>query len=209
MNEVPRRVWWDFVASQPQAMVESCLVEGERMSELSEYLEGTIDFSTFSVESLESANKAMRALANAQRRIDERRELVLAEARKLDDWFLTASKSDQQTVTFFTESLKNYMVKVRQESGEKSLSLPDGEISSRSIPAKAQVSDLDVFLKWCLENGREAWIRTKESADLEALKEGVEFSGDLVVDVLTGEAIDGLVGVEADISVKVSVTGQS
>lgn len=178
------------------------------MSELSEHLaqDPDFDFSTFSIDSLEGANLAMRKLANAQRRIDEKRELAMKEAAKISDWFNTSTKSDHDTVTFFENSLKAYMQRVRDESGEKSLSLPDGEISSRAVPAKAEVSDLDVFLKWCLENHREAWIRTKETANLEAMKSEVEFSGDLVVDSVSGEVVDGLVAIEAGISVSVKVS---
>lgn len=176
------------------------------MSDLSDHLEGEpVDYSAFTIENLESANRAMRKLANAQARIEAKRELALKEAAKISDWFNTSTKSDADTVRFFEESLKSYMIKVRAETGEKSISLPDGEVSSRTINAKAEVSDLEVFLKYCLEHGREAWIRTKESANLEALKGEVEFSGDLVVDSLTGEAIDGLVAIEADIAVSVKL----
>jgi phage host-nuclease inhibitor protein Gam len=183
------------------------------MSDLSDHLEGEpVDYSAFTIENLESANRAMRKLAAAQKRIDERTELVMNEARRLSDWANVANKSDQRDVTFFGESLKAYVLKLREEThGEtKSLSLPDGEITSRSIPAKAQVTDLEVFKKWCYDNGREAWIRTKEteSANLEALKGDVEFSGDLVVDAASGQVIDGLSYVEADIAVSVKLAGE-
>ena len=178
------------------------------MSDLSDHLEGEpVDYSAFTIENLESANRAMRKLAAAQKRIDEKRALALSEAARISEWCNAATKSDVETVRFFENSLKAYVIKLREEThGEtKSLSLPDGEVSSRTINAKAEVSDLEVFLKYCLEHGREAWIRTKESANLEALKGEVEFSGDLVVDSLTGEAIDGLVAVEADIAVSVKL----
>ena len=138
------------------------------MSDLSDHLAGEIDRSAFSIDSLESANLAMRHLANAQRRINEKRELALAEARRISDWVNTATHTDLETARFFENSLKAYMEKVRAESGEKSLSLPDGEVHSRHLPAKAEVADIEVFVKWCLDNHREAWIRTKESANLDA-----------------------------------------
>ena len=178
------------------------------MSDLSDHLEGEpVDYSVFTIENLESANRAMRKLAAAQKRIDERTELVMNEARRLSDWANVANKSDQATVTFFENSLKAYVIKLREEThGEtKSLSLPDGEISSRTINAKAEVVDKDLFLKWCENNERGQWVRVTLSPDLSALKGEVEFSGDLVVDSLTGESIDGLVAIEADIAVSVKL----
>ena len=92
------------------------------------------------------------------------------------------------------------------DDGRKSLVLPDGVIESRTINAKAQVTDKELFLKWCLANHREGWIRTKEEPNLEALKEGVEFDGEFVIDSQTGEIVEGLVVLEADIAVKVTAS---
>lgn len=172
---------------------------------LEEFLTGEVDYQTFSVDSLSSASSAIKRLSIAQRKIDAIKEEAEAEVRKIAEWVERATKGPQQDVTFFSESLKAWMLRVREETGEKSVELPDGSITSRSIPEKVQVSDLDVFKKWCYDNGREAWIRVKEteSANLEALKGDVEFSGELVVDSASGEVIDGLTVVEADISVKV------
>ena len=176
------------------------------MSDLSDHLEGEpVDYSAFTIENLESANRAMRKLANAQARIEAKRELALKEAAKISDWFNTSTKSDADTVRFFEESLKNYMMKVRAETGEKSISLPDGEVSSRTINAKAEVVDKDLFLKWCENNERGQWVRVTLSPDLSALKGEVEFSGDLCIDTLTGEIVEGLLAIEADIAVSVKL----
>ena len=178
------------------------------MTELQTHLEGEpVDYSVFTIENLESANRAMRKLAAAQKRIDERTELVMNEARRLSDWANVANKSDQRDVTFFGESLKAYVIKLREEThGEtKSLSLPDGDISSRTINAKAEVVDKDLFLKWCENNERGQWVRVTLSPDLSALKGEVEFSGDLCIDTLTGEIIEGLAAIEADIAVSVKL----
>ena len=174
--------------------------------ELQTHLEGEpVDYSAFTIENLESANRAMRKLANAQARIEAKRELALKEAAKISDWFNTSTKSDADTVRFFEESLKSYMMKVRAETGEKSISLPDGEVSSRTINAKAEVVDKDLFLKWCENNERGQWVRVTLSPDLSALKGEVEFSGDLCIDTLTGEIVEGLVAIEADIAVSVKL----
>ena len=176
--------------------------------ELQTHLEGEpVDYSVFTIENLESANRAMRKLAAAQKRIDEKRALALSEAARISEWCNAATKSDVDTVRFFENSLKAYVIKLREEThGEtKSLSLPDGEVSSRTINAKAGVADKDLFLKWCENNERGQWVRVTLSPDLSALKGEVEFSGDLVVDSLTGEAIDGLVAIEADIAVSVKL----
>ena len=173
---------------------------------LEEFLTGEVDYQTFSVDSLSSASNAIKRLSIAQRKIDAIKEEAEAEKAKVDEWVERATKGPQRDVTFYSESLKAWMLRVREETGEKSLSLPNGELSSRSLPAKAQVTDLATFIKWCHNNGRESWVRVKEEANLSELKEFVAVDGDMVVDTQSGEVIDGLVGIEADVSVKVDVT---
>lgn len=179
------------------------------MSELEEYLaepEPEFDYATFRVDSLSRASWAIKKLSVAQRRINEVKLEAMAEIDKVNDWAVHATKSARDDETFFTNALKGFMLRERESEGTKSIVLPDGEVTSRAIPAKAEVSDKELFFKYCHENGRELWIRTKEEPDLASLKDGVSFSGDAVVDDLTGESIPGLVGIEADISVSVKVS---
>lgn len=177
--------------------------------DLQEHLAETpVDFieESWRIDGFETANWAMRKLKAAQERLDTINRQAMDEAAKISDWANRVAKAPLRDKTYFENALIDYMVRLRAATGEKSLVLPDGEVNSRSIPAKAQVSDLETFVKWCLENGREGWVRTKESANLDALKEEVAISGDMVVDTVSGVVIDGLMGVDADISVSVKVS---
>ena len=183
---------------------------GRTMSDgLEAFLTGEVDYQTFSVDSLSSASNAIKRLSVAQRKIDAIKEEAEAEVRKIAEWVERATKGPQQDVTFFSESLKAWMLRVREETGEKSVELPDGSIHSRELKAKPQVQDKELLIKWAQNNGREAWLREKLEVNLEALKDDVTIDGDLVVDSLTGEIVEGVVVVEADISVKIYVTGAS
>ena len=159
---------------------------------------------TFRVDSDELAQWAFRKLKIAQQRIDDIAQQSKDERAKIDNWEALVSKSPLRDITFFENQLKDYAAKVR-DGGRKTLVLPDGEVHSRSIPAKAAVSDKDVALKWCHEN-RPEWIREKEELNLAALKDEVEFNGDLVIDKHTGEVIAGLVAIEADVVFNVVVS---
>ena len=176
------------------------------MSELQDFLttDPAFDYSTFSIDSLSRASWAIRKLSLAQKRINEIQAEAQAEIDKVNEWVESATKSARQDKEFFENSLKAYMIRLREEEGEKSLSLPDGEISSRSVPAKARVSDLGVFLKWAEETGHRQWVRVKKEADLTALHKHVRFEGDAVLDSETGEVIEGLLAIDADVSVTVT-----
>jgi phage host-nuclease inhibitor protein Gam len=86
------------------------------------------------------------------------------------------------------------------------LTFPDGDVTSRVVHSKAAVADLGVFLKWAEETGHTQWVRIKKEADLSAIKDHVEFSGDVVTESETGEVIDGLIHVEGDVSVSIKIS---
>ena len=177
------------------------------MTELDDALEQSpTDFANFSIESLNAAQWALRKLGSAQKKIDEALALASDEHARIAAWAEHATQQARDDVTFYENALKAYMLRVREESGEKSLDLPNGTITSRSIPAKAEVSDVDVFLKWATDNGHAEFTRTKVTPDLSALKGAVTFDGDLVILSETGEVVDGLLAIEEDVSVKVVVS---
>ena len=162
----------------------------------------------FTVADDSAANWAMKKLAVSQRRIDAIKRQAHDEVERIERWVAHATKSDQATVDYFTEALANYVKRVREEDGRKSLSLPDGTVRSREVKESFKVEDLDTFVKWVEQSPDlvNKWLRTKVEANVQAVKAGVFYSGGLGVDAATGETIDGLSHVEGSISVSVEVS---
>jgi phage host-nuclease inhibitor protein Gam len=159
------------------------------------------------IDGFETANWAMRKLKAAQERLDAINRQALDEAAKISDWANRVSAGPLRDKTYFENALAHYLLELRRaDENTKSLVLIDGEVNSRSVPAKAVVSDADVFKKWASDNGHPEFIRIKSEVDLSALKDAVRFDGDLVILEETGEVIDGLLGIEADVSVTVHVS---
>lgn len=180
------------------------------MSELQDELaQDPPDFSfeePWRIDGFETCQWAMRKLKVAEERLEEIRSQALAEAAKISDWANRVSKSPLRDQTYFTNALRDYMIRVREETDQKSLDLPDGRVESRAIPEKAEVLDADVFKKWASDNGHPEFIRIKTEVDLSALKDAVKFDGDLVILEATGEVIDGLTAIQSEVSVKVTVS---
>lgn len=180
------------------------------MSELSEHLtQNPVDFAveTFLVDDDRKAEWALRKLKVAIERLDDINRQAVEEIAKVEDWRELVSKTHKQTVTYFENQLRDYMLRVRKEDEDrKSIVLPDGTIESRAVPAKASVSDRELVIKWALANNREGWVREKLEVNLEAMKGALSFSGESVIDSATGEIVEGLVAIEADVSVSVKVT---
>jgi phage host-nuclease inhibitor protein Gam len=160
---------------------------------------------TFVINDESQALWAMRKLAVSQRRIDTVQRQAKDEIDRVAAWVEQATRADKVTVLYFEEILTSYMLRLRDE-GRKSLILPDGEIKSRETPSRAVVEDLDVFIKWAKESHPE-FIRTKEEADLNAMKQ-VSMAGGGMYMTLDGEVIEGIKAVEGSVSVSFDINGK-
>jgi phage host-nuclease inhibitor protein Gam len=160
---------------------------------------------TFVINDESQALWAMRKLAVSQRRIDTVQRQAKDEIDRVAAWVEQATRADKVTVLYFEEILTSYMLRLRDE-GRKSLILPDGEIKSRETPSRAVVEDLDVFIKWAKESHPE-FIRTKEEADLNAMKQ-VSMAGGGMYMTLDGEVVEGIKAVEGSVSVSFDINGK-
>ena len=161
----------------------------------------------FTINSEEEALWAMRKLAQAQRRIDEVKRLAQVELDRINTWIEKNTSSNQREVSFYETALSDYLIAVREDSadGRKKLDFPDGVVSSRITPSKVDVADSEAFLAWAEANGHSDWVRTKREANVSVIKQGVDFSGESVIDPITGSTVAGLNHVEGGYSVTVKV----
>jgi phage host-nuclease inhibitor protein Gam len=184
--------------------------------ELGEYLDDagkpegftSTEDTNFAVNNDDEALWAIRRLAVAQRRIDEVKRLAQIELDRINLWVSDKSRSSEHEIEYFERVLGEYLIRVRDNEldGRKKLDFPDGSISSRVSPPKVSVEDAEAFLAWADANGHEEWVRVKREADVATIKKVVDFSGDSVIDPVTGEVIAGLSHVEGGVTVSVKVS---
>lgn len=163
---------------------------------------------TFAINNDDEALWAMRRLAVAQRRIDEVKRLAQIELDRINLWVSDKSRSSEHEIEYFERVLGEYLIRVRDNEldGRKKLDFPDGTISSRVSPPKVSVEDAEAFLAWAEANGHDEWVRVKREADVATIKKVVDFSGDSVIDPVTGEVVAGLSHVEGGVTVSVKVS---
>lgn len=91
------------------------------------------------------AEWAMRMCADAQRVIDDVTAMLNEEAMRLQEWELAATKRSVATIAFFTPLLEEYALRVRAEtagaSQQKSVKLPSGEVTTRFVGGRIEVTD--------------------------------------------------------------------
>jgi phage host-nuclease inhibitor protein Gam len=162
------------------------------------------DPTTFIINDEEEGLWAMRSLAVAQRKIDAIEYRAATERERIDTWCELSTKSSRNTVQYFELALESFAVRMREE-GVKTLTFPDGYVSSRSTPAKVVVENADLFVKWCETTAHSDWVRVKKEPDIAAIKSSAELVQGSVVDS-SGEVAEGLLSVDGSVSVTITVS---
>lgn len=157
------------------------------------------DASNWTVTGLTNDDEAlwtMRKLAQAQREIDRITRQAKVEIERIEAWYRANVMGAQDVVETCDKLLSEYLKKIRKESTDniKSLTFPDGTISSRHADPKVAVTDDKAFIAWAKENAPHFdWVRVKEEVALSELKKMVDLDAENNRVLMTsGEVIPGL-----------------
>lgn len=163
--------------------------------------------SAFAITDDDTALWAVRRVAQAQREIDRVKRQAQVELDRINAWVEANTVKAQGTVDYFESLLGDYLVSVRDDErdGRKSITFPDGTVTSRVTPGKVKVEDVDAFIAWADANGHSDWVRVKRDADVAAVKKVADLADGLVLDPLTGAVVPGLLHEEGGLSVSVKV----
>ena len=125
----------------------------------------------FRIDDDEMAAWAMRKLRRLRKRQSANIDIAQGEVDRIDEWLRTVNKPLEDNATYFEGLLTDYAIRQRFEDDRKTISLPAGKVSTRTVPPKWEV-DAEPFLAWARVNAP-TLIRIKEEADLKAVKESV------------------------------------
>lgn len=142
------------------------------------------------------ADWAIRKIAQAQQRIEGRKQFVETEINRLREWQEAQDKKDEQTIGFFTAALQSYFERLRRHGllgDRKSYSLPHGTLQVRTTRPRWARADVDALTRWASERGL---VRTKVEPAWADISKHLRPTGDypgagaLYVDPETGDVVD-------------------
>lgn len=164
----------------------------ERLTELleDEYPQTvSIISEAWSIATDDDAAWASRKIATAQAEIDRINAWADREHKRIDDIVEREVRGPLNTIDFMKAHLHSWFNKLLANGRRtKSIDLPGGRFSVRTIPSQAKVDDQTQFLAWAKQNAPEL-VRVKETVDLTELKKRFEVDGQYVIDTLTGEFV--------------------
>ncbi|HEY7822759.1 MAG TPA: host-nuclease inhibitor Gam family protein [Acidimicrobiia bacterium] len=169
---------------------------------MSEFDSSTVDPGAepeFQVDNLDKASWAMRKYRALAQQVEANKRLAEAERLRIDSWLERTNAALEGRMDYFERHLEAFALS-RRADGQKSISLPDGDIKTRTNSPTFAV-DKGVFLEWAQDQKREDLIRVSLAPDLTAIKKTLVPDGMGAVDPATGEVVPGLSPVPESVSV--------
>lgn len=135
---------------------------------------------------------ALRRYKSKEAEAARNKAVAAAEIARVNEWLVDANASANDEMGRLKVLIEEYALRVRKEENRMSISLPDGKVATRKVNATIDVEDEESVVRWAEANGRLNWVKVKKSVVKDAAKEGLDLTGEVPVDSLTGEIIEGL-----------------
>lgn len=137
---------------------------------------------TFRIEDDRAAEWAARKMAKAHRRVVAIERMASDARQAIDSWEEGEKASPARDREFFEGLLEDYALRQREEADRKSFELPSASISTRSTPAKIDVSDDEAYIEWAVSrDGPDQTIKTTRKPLLTDMRKTLEIRDVVVV----------------------------
>lgn len=153
--------------------------------ELAEHTEN--NQSSWQITDLNTANWALRMLANIEKKLTANEQLAQAEIQRITFWHEQEKRPLLESQAFFEQQLAAYLQLLRTSDPKAVIKSPYGRVSSRKVPAKITYSPQAVSELQAL--GLVEFIRTKSEVNVASLKQSVVITEDLRVVTTDGQQL--------------------
>ncbi len=148
----------------------------------------------FEVNSLSSADWALRKIKELEANIKQNNDFAGAEKIRLEQWLESENHKYRESIEYFNGLLSHYLQELRKDNPKAKISTPHGTVSTRKNPKQWTYSD-DVLAE-LEEKEMFEFIRIKKEVDKKELKKVLSVTDDGIVVNSDGEVIKGVTVVD-------------
>ena len=148
----------------------------------------------FEVNSLSSADWALRKIKELEADIKQNMDFAESEKIRLEQWLESENHKYQESIEYFNGLLSHYLQELRKDNPKAKISTPHGTVSTRKNPKQWTYSD-DVLAE-LEEKEMFEFIRIKKEVDKKELKKVLCATDDGIVVNSDGEVIKGVTVVD-------------
>lgn len=146
--------------------------------------------SPWTIDSLESADWALRKIAVLKKKNDEIHQLAEKERERISEWEDKETHSNQESIAFFESKLADYLYELRKNDPKAKIKTPHGTVSTRKQPDSWEYQG--DTLNTLKELGLTEFITIKESINKAELKKAVQVLENGRVISPDGEVIESI-----------------
>lgn len=146
--------------------------------------------SPWTIDSLESADWALRKIAVLKKKNDEIHQLAEKERERITEWEDKETHSNQESIAFFESKLADYLHELRKNDPKAKIKTPHGTVSTRKQPDSWEYQG--DTLNTLKELGLTEFITIKESINKAELKKAVQVLENGRVISPDGEVIESI-----------------
>ena len=143
----------------------------------------------FEVNSLSSADWALRKIKELEAGIKQNMDFAESEKIRLEQWLESENRKYQESIEYFNGLLSHYLQELRKDNPKAKISTPHGTVSTRKNQKQWTYSD-DVLAE-LEEKEMFEFIRIKKEVDKKELKKVLSATDDGIVVNSDGEVIKG------------------
>lgn len=162
------------------------LSELDNISNLSEE-----DKKRFKVTSAATANWVFRKIKYINLKMDEVNSLANEDINRINSWREQSIKQYEDLKEYFEGLIKEHIFEQRKVDKDYKISTPYGKAYIRTSPEKWEYNE-EVLIKWLKNNNNKELINVKETVDKNNLKKIAAAVKNEVVDINSGEIIEGI-----------------
>lgn len=146
--------------------------------------------SPWTIDSLKSADWALRKIAVLKKKNDEIHQLAENERERIAEWEKKKTYTNQESIAFFESKLADYLHELRKNDPKPKIKTPHGTVSTRKQPDSWEYREdvLDILKELELTE----FITIKESINKAELKKAVRVLEDGRVISPDGELIESI-----------------
>lgn len=161
----------------------------------------------FEITDTSSLNWVFREiLAPLKEKVKRTKELETAEIDRIKTWAENENRGPLQDIEYWEQRISDYHLELlRTDPKQRTISTPYGKSSSRRSGEAPAKGDEDKLLQYAKDNELTDLINVKESIRWADFKKNLEVVGNQVVDVRTGEIVEGAVVKPETVTCKVDV----
>ena len=148
----------------------------------------------FEVNSLSSADWALRKIKELEANIRQNNDFAGAEKIRLEQWLESENHKYRESIEYFNGLLSHYLQELRKDNPKAKISTPHGTVSTRKNQKQWTYGD-DVLAE-LEEKEMFEFIRIKKEVDKKELKKVLSVTDDGIVVNSDGEVIKGVTVVD-------------